>query len=733
MQKSFNILPVSILTVFFLLVQFIFTPNLTFSQELIWNHTGGPMGGIIGGMDINSNGDIYAGVYPFMIAYTGLYKSTNNGESWTKIETQFEDFKVFSVYITKEGHIWVGTDYQGVLYRSTDNGITWQNKRNGFNANEGWAIGESKDGVLFAGDANVGRLYRSTDSGENWVFSANIAPLSFAVDSNNIVYAGSFNGLYISTNNGITWTQNNYLAGYIIPTVITDNNNNVYCGTGYTYPYLNGDGLFYSNDGGQNWEQLGFADEVVLALAFDSDLNLFAGTLEDGLFKTTDMGQRWTQYQNGIYKKEVYRLVLNQQDDIFIGSEGGGNGWSFYGGGGVFRSTNGGELFEQVGLPISLVKNIVFCGDSLIITSNPSGVQKYNRFTKKWKNIGLHNVEAVTITPSDYLYAATRDDGLYKSTDLGNNWSLTNLTIDTLMPVYNVLAINDDTLFAATFYNLRRSFDGGENWNVLPIGTEEYARGLFVNNEILWLMGYVSGYKFYKTSDFGNSFDLLYSGYSSSNAVNKPISALNNEYIFLAMRGNNPNGILRSTDGGETWEQVLFRRVATVLTNTDGLILTGSTVASIYDTNKIYLSNNYGNSWDSLAQPTKWGIYITDMVKDKAKKYFFGTSGDGLYEIEIITGVEEQWAQIFHSNLFQNFPNPFNPKTSIQYSVSGRQFISLKVYDLLGSEVATLVNEEKQAGNYEIEFDASNLTSGIYFYQMKTGELTHTKKMILLK
>ncbi|NWG29208.1 MAG: T9SS type A sorting domain-containing protein [Ignavibacteriaceae bacterium] len=246
-------------------------------------------------------------------------------------------------------------------------------------------------------------------------------------------------------------------------------------------------------------------------------------------------------------------------------------------------------------------------------------------------------------------------------------------------------------------------------------------------------MGYVSGHKFYKSSDIGNSFDLLYAGYSSSNDVNKPISVLNNEHIFLAMRGNNPNGILRSTDGGVTWEQVLFRRVATVLTNTDGLILTGSTVASIYDTNKIYLSNNYGNSWDSLAQPTKWGIYITDMVKDKANKYFFGTSGDGLYEIEIITGVEEQWAQIFHFNLFQNFPNPFNHKTKIQYMVSGRQFISLKIYDLLGREVAILIDEEIQSGNYEIEFDASNLTSGIYFYQMKTGELMQTKKMILLK
>jgi hypothetical protein len=67
--------------------------DLTFTQKLNWKHLNGPMGGIVGGMDINSNGDIYAGVYPFMTAYyTGLYKSTDNGDNWDKIQTQFADF-----------------------------------------------------------------------------------------------------------------------------------------------------------------------------------------------------------------------------------------------------------------------------------------------------------------------------------------------------------------------------------------------------------------------------------------------------------------------------------------------------------------------------------------------------------------------------------------------------------------------------------------------------------------
>ncbi|MCH7772115.1 MAG: T9SS type A sorting domain-containing protein [Bacteroidetes bacterium] len=86
-----------------------------------------------------------------------------------------------------------------------------------------------------------------------------------------------------------------------------------------------------------------------------------------------------------------------------------------------------------------------------------------------------------------------------------------------------------------------------------------------------------------------------------------------------------------------------------------------------------------------------------------------------------------------HFSLDQNYPNPFNPSTSIQYAVSSMQFVSLKVYDLLGREVATLVNEEKPVGNYEVEFIGDGLTSGIYFYQLRAGNYVETKKMVLLR
>lgn len=93
--------------------------------------------------------------------------------------------------------------------------------------------------------------------------------------------------------------------------------------------------------------------------------------------------------------------------------------------------------------------------------------------------------------------------------------------------------------------------------------------------------------------------------------------------------------------------------------------------------------------------------------------------------------VEKSLSDIF--NLSQNFPNPFNPLTVISYTLTVASTVTLKVYDLLGSEVVCLVNEEQASGSYEFNFDGKGLTSGVYFYSLKAGDYTDTKSMILMK
>ncbi len=93
----------------------------------------------------------------------------------------------------------------------------------------------------------------------------------------------------------------------------------------------------------------------------------------------------------------------------------------------------------------------------------------------------------------------------------------------------------------------------------------------------------------------------------------------------------------------------------------------------------------------------------------------------------------ENYDMVTKFELSQNYPNPFNPTTTIKFSIPNEKFVSLKVYDMLGREVSTLVNEVKFAGNYSVQFDAANLPSGIYFYTLHAGTYTATKKMILMK
>jgi hypothetical protein len=94
---------------------------------------------------------------------------------------------------------------------------------------------------------------------------------------------------------------------------------------------------------------------------------------------------------------------------------------------------------------------------------------------------------------------------------------------------------------------------------------------------------------------------------------------------------------------------------------------------------------------------------------------------------------DEQSGNPTHFSLMQNYPNPFNPKTKINYQIPKISFVTIKIYDVLGNEIATLVNEENSGGSYYVEFDATALPSGVYFYQLKAGNFIETKKMVLLK
>jgi len=151
---------------------------------------------------------------------------------------------------------------------------------------------------------------------------------------------------------------------------------------------------------------------------------------------------------------------------------------------------------------------------------------------------------------------------------------------------------------------------------------------------------------------------------------------------------------------------------------------------------------NFGDgSMSNEQNPTHtfptWGDYIVQLkVKNKINSW--DTTSAIITYTE--TGIGEVASNVSEFSLSQNYPNPFNPSTIIKYSIpvvdayhASTTNVVLKIYDILGREVATLVNKEQKAGNYQVEFNANNLPSGVYYYQLKSGSFVDTKKMILMK
>ena len=188
----------------------------------------------------------------------------------------------------------------------------------------------------------------------------------------------------------------------------------------------------------------------------------------------------------------------------------------------------------------------------------------------------------------------------------------------------------------------------------------------------------------------------------------------------------------RSTDNGISWTAA-----DSGLTNTFIYSFAVSNTNLFAGTDGgVFLSTNSGTSWTAVNS----GLPDDEEVRSLAvsgTNLFAGTSGSGVWMrpiSEMITGVTGNHDNLpANYSLQQNYPNPFNPSTTIKYSVPKTSLVTIKVYNVLGKEIATLVNEEKSAGNYSVQFTGSKLSSGVYFYRMQADSFVQTKKLLLLK
>jgi photosystem II stability/assembly factor-like uncharacterized protein len=272
---------------------------------------------------------------------------------------------------------------------------------------------------------------------------------------------------------------------------------------------------------------------------------------------------------------------------------------------------------------------------------------------------------------------------IIKTTNGVANWESQNSgTTNQLFSVY-FSGINNGWV-AGDAGTILKTTDGGVTWQSQASGTSSRLLSVyFVNSNTGWAVGNEG--TIIKTSDGGTNWESQISGTS-----NQLLSVNFNDTNIGFVVGSSGT-ILKTTDGGMNWENQSngispwLHSVCFVDNNTGWIVGDGSTIL----------------------KTTNGGVTI---VKE-----------------------EETFEVPADFVLYQNYPNPFNPTTTITFQISEPGFVSLKVYNVLGNEVVTLINEEKAPGKYEIKFDGSHLSSGIYFYKLQSGKFGETKKMLFLK
>jgi hypothetical protein len=177
----------------------------------------------------------------------------------------------------------------------------------------------------------------------------------------------------------------------------------------------------------------------------------------------------------------------------------------------------------------------------------------------------------------------------------------------------------------------------------------------------------------------------------------------------------------------------------------DGSTNTATAVTAVVTTIDTNVTNSpgtlgFGNIAPGEVKSTSFGLRYNTQNNPSSIDFIVHIFSNGnffwsdSFTVDIVTGIAENETTLpIEYALKQNYPNPFNPSTRIKYSIPQSSNVVIKVFDILGNAIATLVNEEKSVGIYEVEFDATGISSGVYFYTLTAGNFVETKKLVLLR
>lgn len=334
-------------------------------------------------------------------------------------------------------------------------------------------------------------------------------------------------------------------------------------------------------------------------------------------------------------------------------------------------------------------------------------------------------VNIITIHSSGDIFIGTRD-GIYRSTDEGDSWienGLKNIS------VYGIVFKSIDTIFAGTYYGAYRSFDNGNNWTQINNGVpaDHPADVIAINSTGIIYIGTPKGV--FKSTNNGDNWTDIDKGAMNYNVT--AIAINSSDDIFV---GRYFDGISRSINNGETWTNIDNGPIDKIVFDF-AVSSSGTIFAGVYD-GGVFQSTDNGENWVEVNEGLS-NSFILSLAISSDDKVYAGTSGGGVFRLDYSPTeiYVENNSNIIPSDysILQNYPNPFNPATNISFDLPRKSYVNLSVYNLLGQKVETLINKEMEAGRYNAIWDGIEMASGIYFYRIETDDFVETKKMLLLK
>ncbi len=603
---------------------------------------------------------------------------------------------------------------EGVLLRTTDGGVSWDRRMMDDYLGGGWrdifglhhiTFTDKNNGWIVGAGYYGNQIYHTTDCGRSWQWMELVILPKVLTGLYDIRWSDQQHGFIVgnagvflkTTDGGLTWQYRNLAEKYQKPEyqcfyslTFTDSLNGCIVG-GDLYAFI-----LKTTDGGENWVEVANNNGDMMnhfyRIGFAPSPHQNAGWIVGQfgmIYRTTDGGQQWLAQR----EKKYEFLSVHFLDE--------NTGWAVGNSGVILHTTDGGVAWELQHQADSLLFESVYALDTQnafavgTVISATSG-QATNAVLSRTTDAGLH--WTTNIDPTNILYNSvgfSRDSigwisaaygALLKTTNRGLSWY--NVILDSSLSPATGRIHFVDSLTGWVGASLKTT-DGGLHWHNQTLPMLSFSSASFVNGNLGWAVGDATGNpNIYKTTDGGDNWSALgktYPGYHFA------IFFMNETTGWIA--GYNTSvqqSMLKTTDGGSTWH--------------------GQDIPSLRLNDITFASQNTG-----------WAV---------GEGIFKTADGGGVMSVN---RQQSPGSMVPHTIvLFQNYPNPFNPTTIISYGLPRASHVTLTVYNILGQKVAALVNGTVAAGIHEFKFDATGLSSGVYFYQLRAGPVVQTRKLLLL-